>query len=152
MIYLKDFIFCFVATFTFAIIMKTPKKILIYTSLLSSIGYIILDFILINYNHIFLGYFISILFISIIGEILSIKLNTSSIIIIFPAIIAFVPGIGLFKTILNFIEKDIDSFSKNCYETILLFLLIAIVVAITKYIFDYFKKLYNNAKNKKEIY
>lgn len=141
--------YCFMATLFFSYIMVSPKKVIFVTSTVSTIGYFLYELCITSKHSVFVAFFISIFFIASLGETLSLLLKTPSIVIIFPAIIPFVPGIGLYQTILSFIQKDTNGVVKFGYETIITSIIIAATVAIVTSIFNLIKTQVNfTFKNK----
>lgn len=135
------FIYCFIATAFFCYLMNSPKKTILLSSLISAFGYIIYEIIFLNNSEsIFIAYFLASLFISVSGEIISKILKIPSLIVIFPAVIPLVPGIGLYHSLISFIQKNMDLFTKYAYETLFISLIIASTIAITRSIFNVFNK------------
>ena len=99
-------IFCFISTWFFALIMNCPKKVLFHSSFIASMGYIVY-LICINAGHIRLGFFLATLVIVFSGEILARSIKMPATIFIFPAVIPIVPGLGLYQTMLAFVQDDI---------------------------------------------
>lgn len=151
MIYIRDFVFCFLATIFFAYLMNNYKKFIFLSSILSGIGYVIYDYIILNYNDIFIAYFCSTIFISFFGEIISYAYKVPSIVIVFPSVIAFVPGIGLYNSLVFLIKSEYKSFIIKIVETIIIALEMAFIIAINTYIFKIIlkinKKVFKNRKS-----
>ncbi len=104
---LLDLIFCFIATYFFALIMNAPKKSLIYSSLIASVGYLVYD-ICVDYNNSLLGFFLGTLVIALLGEICARKIKMPATIFIFPGIVPIVPGFGLYQMMLEFVQNDVN--------------------------------------------
>lgn len=102
-----DFIYCFIASWFFALIMNAPKKSLIYSSISASIGYIIYISCS-NFASTTLGLFAGTTFIAMMGEIFARKLKMPAPIFIFPALIPIVPGVGLYETMLALVQNDVS--------------------------------------------
>ncbi|MDF2686305.1 MAG: threonine/serine exporter [Clostridia bacterium] len=134
MIFIKDFIFCILATVSYSILMSVPKRAIIWASSLASIGYIIYDIIFILGKQELLAYFTATLFIAIAGEGLARILKMSSIMFIFPAIIPLVPGIGLYRTMLMLVENDFNNFLRAGTQTLFIAGSIAAAIAVTNLI------------------
>ena len=101
-----DLIYCFAATLFFALIMNAPKNTLVPTSIIGSIGYVMF-ITLSKHLNVTLGYFVGTTFIAMLGEIFARKLKMPATIFIFPAVIAMVPGLGLYQTMLALVQNDI---------------------------------------------
>lgn len=101
-----NMIYCFTATWFFALIMNSPKKVLFHSSIISSIGYMVY-FLCISTGKITLGFFMGTLTIVCLGEIMARTIKMPATIFIFPALIPIVPGLGLYQTMLAFVQDDI---------------------------------------------
>jgi uncharacterized membrane protein YjjB (DUF3815 family) len=110
-------LYCFIATWFFALIMSCPKKVLFHSSFIASIGYIVY-LICFNIGNIKLGFFLSTLIIVFLGEILARFIKMPATIFIFPAVIPIVPGLGLYQTLLAFVQDDIFGALKIGVDTI----------------------------------
>ena len=124
-----ELIYCFIATFFFAQIMNAPRKSLIYSSLTASTGYALYKLCIISERPI-LGFFLGTCIIAVIGEILARKLKMPATIFIFPSIIPIVPGLGLYETILAFVQNDIQEALETGASTILSIGSMAIAMAL----------------------
>ena len=105
---LLDLIYCFAASLFFALIMNTPKNTLMHTSIVASIGYLIYLSCSAQLNTT-LGFFAGTTFVAMMGEIFARRFKMPATIFIFPAIIPIVPGLGLYETMLAFVQNDILS-------------------------------------------
>lgn len=107
-----DIIYCSVATCFFALVMNAPKNSLFLSSLIAALGYAVYTgFVEINQE--ILGFFFGTFIIALLGEICARKIKMPATIFIFPAVVPIVPGIGLYQTMLEFVQNDI-------YEAMLL--------------------------------
>lgn len=93
---LKIVITCFIATYLSAILFETPKKPAIIASAVAAAGYA-LYIVLSGYIHEVVAYYIGTLGIVLSCEIFAKRIKTPTTIMLFPALIALVPGIGLYK-------------------------------------------------------
>jgi uncharacterized membrane protein YjjB (DUF3815 family) len=123
-----DLIFCFAATLFFALIMNAPKKTLVATSIIASIGYVIYITLSKELN-VTLGFFAGTTFIAMQGEVLARKHKMPATIFIFPAVIAMVPGLGLYQTMLALVQNDIQHALEIGANTILNIAAMAVAMA-----------------------
>lgn len=124
-----ELIYCFAASLFFALIMNVPKKTLVYTSVVASIGYII--YILCsNQLNTTLGFFTGTAFVAMMGEIFARKFKMPATIFIFPAVIPIVPGLGLYQTMLALVQNDIPQALEIGANTILNIAAMAIAMAL----------------------
>lgn len=107
-IFILEMIFCFTASFFFAMIMNAPKKTLVYSSLIASLGYMVYIYFVNNGNQ-KLGFFLGTAVVAFFGEIYARKFKMPATIFIFPGVIPIVPGLGLYQTLFAFVEDNITS-------------------------------------------
>ena len=118
MLFIKQFIFAFIAVLGFAGYFNDKHKpTLLATALSGGLAFLIL-YIFSLYGHDILGTFIASLFIGIFGETLSIRLKTPSTIFITPAIIPLVPGAGMYYTMLHFVNEEFSQMISSGAQTI----------------------------------
>lgn len=116
--YILEMFYCFIATFFFTMIMNAPKKTLILSSINASLGYLIYKFLILK-GIPMLGFFLGTIFVATFGEIFARKLKMPATIFIFPGVIPIVPGLGLYETMLAFVQDDIFSALETGTNTIL---------------------------------
>jgi uncharacterized membrane protein YjjB (DUF3815 family) len=124
-----DLIYCFAASLFFALIMNTPKNTLMHTSIVASIGYLIYLSCSAQLNTT-LGFFAGTTFVAMMGEIFARRFKMPATIFIFPAIIPIVPGLGLYETMLAFVQNDILSALEIGADTIFNIVSMAIAMAL----------------------
>lgn len=124
-----NLIYCFIATLFFAITMNAPKNTLVPTSIIGSIGYVIF-ITLSKLLNVTLGYFVGTTFIAMLGEIFARKLKMPATIFIFPAVIAMVPGFGLYQTMLALVQNNISQALETGAKTILNIAAMAVAMAL----------------------
>ncbi|MDD4779369.1 MAG: threonine/serine exporter family protein [Tissierellia bacterium] len=112
-----NMIYCFMATWFFALLMNSPKKVLFHSSLIAAIGYTSY-LICINFGQVRLGFFFGTLIIVFLGELLARLIKMPATIFIFPAVIPMVPGLGLYQTMLAFVQENIFGALKIGVDTI----------------------------------
>lgn len=103
---LLDLIYCFIATYFFALIMNAPRKSLVFSSLIAAIGYFVYS-VCVRYNQDLMGSFLGTLVIAFFGEISARKIKMPATIFIFPALVPIVPGFGLYQMMLEFVQNDV---------------------------------------------
>ncbi len=101
-----DLIYSFIATYFFALIMNAPRKSLVFSSLIASLGYFIYS-VCVNYNQQLMGFFLGTLTIALFGELCARKIKMPATIFIFPALVPIVPGLGLYQMMLEFVQNDV---------------------------------------------
>lgn len=100
---IKVFVYCFIATYFYALLMNAPSKVLVRCSVIGTIGYVLYLMCKYYYSEI-LGFFLGTLVIAFLGEVSARKVKMPATIFIFPALIPIVPGLGLYETMLAFVR------------------------------------------------
>lgn len=134
MSYFTNFIYSFFATLFFSCVLRAPKKTLFVSSLLGGLGYVLYMASASLFNQ-FSGFFISSIIISICCEILARVLKAPSIILLFPAVIPLVPGLGLYEMMFQLVKGNINIATHKGVETIIIILIIASSMAVTNLVF-----------------
>lgn len=124
-----NIIYCFAATWFFALIMNSPRNVLFHSSIIASAGYTVYS-LCIETGKIKLGFFLGTLIIVFSGEILARLIKMPATIFIFPALIPMVPGLGLYQTMLAFVQDDIFGALKIGVNTIMNIGSMAIAMAL----------------------
>lgn len=137
--FILELFYCFAATFFFALIMNAPRKTLIYSSLTAAGGYMIYKYLKIEGHHL-LAFFLGTSFVAMLGEIFARKLKMPATIFIFPGVIPIVPGLGLYETILAFVEDDVFLALETGINTILSIGCMAVAMALVSLTANRIKK------------
>ena len=127
---LYGFLFCFAATLLFAIGMYAPKKALFWGALFGAAGYAVylwLQPVLGDMGAMFFGTLV----VSLGGEIAARILGFPSIVFIFPGVIPLVPGVGLYQTILTFVEGNTAAALSKGAETVLIAAIMAMTIGVS---------------------
>lgn len=128
-----ELMYCFAASYFYALLMNAPKSTLIHSSLTASLGYIVYE-ICVRYGSPMLGFFLGTTLIASLGEIFARKFKMPATIFIFPGVIPIVPGLGLYETILAFVGDDIFLALETGVNTILSIGCMAVAMAMVSLI------------------
>ena len=93
---LKILITCFIATYLSAILFETPRKSALVASAIAAVGYEIYVLLELRFPEL-MAYYLGTLFIVLACEVLARRIKTPTTTMLFPALIALVPGIGLYR-------------------------------------------------------
>ncbi len=93
---LKITITCFIATYLSAILFETPPKSAVVASSVSALGYVIYMLLRTLLPDV-ISYYIGTLCIVLLCEVFARRIKTPVTTMLFPALIALVPGIGLYQ-------------------------------------------------------
>lgn len=137
--FILEIFYCFTATFFFALIMNAPKKTLVHSSITASLGYLVYEYFIIKGNPM-LAFYLGTTLVAILGEIFARKFKMPATIFIFPGVIPIVPGLGLYETILAFVQDDISSALETGVSTILNIGCMAVAMALVSLLALKFKK------------
>lgn len=116
--FILEMIFCFMASLFYAMIMNAPRKTIIHSSLIASVGYLVYIFF-VNSGYDKLGFFMGTTVIAFWGEINARRFKMPATIFIFPGVIPIVPGFGLYQTVLALVENNIQSALETGVNTFL---------------------------------
>lgn len=110
MIYLKAFIYSFIASLGFALIFNAPKRSILPACLVGGISWVVYEFLQVqNCNYIFSA-FLAAFIIGILGEIFSRRLKNPATLFILPGLIPLVPGAGMYYSMNYLIAQNYNSF------------------------------------------
>ena len=129
-IYLRDVVVCFFASFFYGKIMSTPAKPLIPASISAALMYLVYRIIYLQTGHELLGYLSAAAGVSLVAEILARKYKTPATIFVMPGIIPLVPGVGLYRSMLLLVRNDINGALNAGVKTLFISGIIAVSIAI----------------------
>lgn len=110
MIYLKAFIYSFIASLGFALIFNAPKRSIFPACLVGGISWVVYEFLQVqNCNYIFSA-FLAAFIIGILGEVFSRWLKNPATLFILPGLIPLVPGAGMYYSMNHLIAQNYNSF------------------------------------------
>lgn len=110
MIYLKAFIYSFIASLGFALIFNAPKRSILPACLVGGISWVVYEFLQVqNCNYIFSA-FLAAFIIGILGEVFSRRLKNPATLFILPGLIPLVPGAGMYYSMNYLIAQNYNSF------------------------------------------
>ena len=128
--FIFDFIMCFGGTFCFCFIMNSPKKSMIISSFFASVGFIVYDIVKLTGIGEPVSIFFGTLCIAISAEVCARIFKMPSTIFLFPEIVVFGPGVGIYRTMLALIQSDFAKFQEVGTETIIITLSMAMAIAV----------------------
>ena len=147
MILLREFLCSFVATVFFAILFSAPRRAILFSALIASTGWLICDLVKLPTGNEYLGIFVGMLFVSVLSELGARHYKVPSIIIFFPAVIPFIPGLGIYNSMFYLVTKNFDMFIPTLVQTLLTAACIAVAMAVVNSFFT----LKSNRKKKESI-
>lgn len=127
----RDFLICIPASAFFAILFKCPRRAIIASSVLGSLGYAVYEIAANILNSPIAGYFTGTLLMALISEVLARTMKMPATVFIIPAIIALVPGIGLYETMLYLVQGHDAQAAKTGIATILAIIAMAMALVLT---------------------
>lgn len=145
---LRDFLICIPASAFFAVLFKSPRRAIIASSVLGSIGYAVYELITPVFNSPIAGYFIGTLLMGLLSEILARFMKMPATIFIIPAIIALAPGIGLYETMLYLVQGQNVKAAQTGIAAILAVIAMAMALVLTAVLIKSFSGIVKSAGNK----
>ena len=121
---------CAFATFAFCFMMNVPQRALVAASVLSGLGFVVYDLVKLTGIGASVSIFVGTAFVSVSGEILARVLKMPSTVFVFPGVVAFVPGVGIYRTMRALLRSDFEQFQRIGTETIIVALSMAMAVAV----------------------
>jgi len=134
--YLKEAIFCFMATVFFAVLMKTPRKAIALCSAIAAVGYMVYSLSKGVLQSSDIGYFAGTFIMAVLGETAARLMKMPSTVFISPAVIPLVPGLGLYQTMLFFVQGQLQSGMQTGAQTMIALAEMAMAIAISSFIFN----------------
>jgi uncharacterized membrane protein YjjB (DUF3815 family) len=128
--YLRDLLACFPAVIGYGIYMSVSKKPLLLSSACGTVAYLAYRLLYVEVGNELLGYLVASLITAVSAEVLARIFKTPSVMLVFPAIIPLVPGVGLYRTMLCLVRNDMQSFPLVFARTLLISGIIAVTVAV----------------------
>ncbi|KAB3527658.1 threonine/serine exporter family protein [Alkaliphilus serpentinus] len=129
LLYLKHFIFAFIATIGFAFLFNTPKSALLKSALAGAFGWLLFIASDTKTGSVVVSTFLASLLIGLIGEVYAITDKKPITVFIIPGIIPLVPGFKLYYTMISILEGDLLKASSFGSEALMI--TIAISGALT---------------------
>lgn len=126
---IKQTLFCFLATLFFSILMNSPKRAILWSSCIAAAGYILYLLTSLQYGEL-VGYFLGTLAIACLGEICARRIKMPATIFIFPGIVPLVPGLGLYRMMLEFVRDNVTGALEIGVSTIFIAGVMAISMAV----------------------
>jgi len=150
----QHFLLGAIATCGFSIFFNAPRKLLLPSSLVGGLGWIIYIFLYIKFDNPLVYAFTAAVFVSVASEILARVMKQPAIVFIIPGILPLVPGITLYNTVLYTIQKDYTQAATTGTRAIIISIGISLgilVVASLSRMFNIYKlkkAFSSNATNK----
>ena len=130
----------FIAIYSFAIMLETPKKYLPYAGSVGAIGWFVYLIALGNVDNEILATFLSALAIAFVSQIFARVLKLPVTVFLVAGILPTVPGAGMYRIVYYFIYNDMDMAAHYLALTLELAGAIAIGIFLVDAIFRLFQK------------
>lgn|SRR5699024_3592834 len=125
------FIFSFLNTVGFSVFLNVPTKNLFHCGLIGAIGWTVYYALKTTISNSIFSNFIASLAVAILSELFARKLKKPAILFIIPGIIPLVPGLGMYNTMLNFVQGHYNLAISTGTDTILTSGAIALGLLVT---------------------
>ena len=146
---LGDVVSAALATALFSLLICVPRRNIFATSILAAVGYLIFDVVLLLTERETSSYFLSTLIIALVAELFARLLKSPSTVFIYPAIIPFVPGLGIYRTMLSLVTHDYAAFAEYGTATLLATVSMVMALAVSAFIVKVFTR---RPKRKRKIH
>ena len=114
-----QFIVCFAATLSFAVLFSAPKRQLFYCGLTGAAGWIIYLLVIQKNGSIALANLFAAFTLTLLARIFAAIERHPATVYLLPGIFPLVPGAGIYNTSYYFIRHEMDSFVKYGAETVI---------------------------------
>ena len=115
-----QFIVCFFATISFAILFSAPKRQLLFCGLTGSIGWIVYLIIMEKNGGIALANVCASFTLTLMARIFAAMQRHPATMYLLPGIFPLVPGAGIYYTSYYFIMHEMDNFAKYGAQTLII--------------------------------
>lgn len=146
---LLDFFYAAMAAMFFALLFNVPKNSIPITALLGGIGYLVFLLVGEQSSSQLFGFFVGTFVITILSEMAARLMKLATTIFISIAIIPLVPGLGLYQTMLFFVQNNYNLAFAAGMQTMLAAGTIAMSIAITTLLYRFIINLIVKAKKRK---
>lgn len=130
----------FLAIFSFAIILETPKKYLVYAGIVGAVGWLVYLLALEGCANDIFATFLSAAAIALVSHIFARVFKTPVTVFLVAGILPTVPGAGMYRIVYYFIQNDTAMASYYLTITLELAGVIAIALFIVDAVFRAFQK------------
>lgn len=125
----------FVAVLGFSAVMEVPKKLLLHTSVIGAVGWLIYLLVYTQGNTTVVASFCSAVVISLLSHISARALKAPVTVFLIGGILPVVPGAGMYRTAYSMIMETSEQVYKNLQETLMIAGSIAVAIFITDSVF-----------------
>lgn len=108
MVYISQAIYSFLSVVGFSVLFNLPRKLIFAASISGMFGWLLYYFFQSFSTNFIVPAFVGSIVVGLIGEILAAVKKHPATIFTIPGIIPFVPGYGIYYTMLHIVEKDFD--------------------------------------------
>ena len=130
----------FIAIFSFAIMLETPKKYLAYAGVVGAIGWLVYLLAMTKSPNEILATFLSALAIALVSQIFARVLKLPVTVFLVAGILPTVPGAGMYRIVYYFIQNDMSMAAHYLALTLELAGAIAIGIFLVDAMFRMFQK------------
>jgi len=136
---------CFIASVAFGFLLNQPRKTVLISGLLGTIGYTLF----IGMNQGTIAYFVAALMIAVSCEVLARIMKCMATMLITSCLIPLVPGLGLYRTMLKITQGEYIEGAASGVDALSGILAIALAVTVAMLIFDNIRR-YGSGKNEQK--
>lgn len=141
---IKLFIFAYLSTFGFAALFSIPRDAIVKSGFVGALGWICFHLISTHFGSIVVGTFVASMVVGILGELFARLFKKPATVYIIPGIVPFVPGAGMYYTMLALVRKDFMEAANKGTETFFIAAAISIGIIVSTTL----SRSINRVKNK----
>lgn len=128
---LYQFFLGFFSTIGFAVYFYAPINSVFASGLAGGLSWLIYYTVVYSSSNRIIGTFLAAFLVGILGEYLAIRLKKPATVFITPGIVSFVPGAGMYYTMLYLVQKDYSRAAMHGSETFFIAAAIAIGIIVS---------------------
>lgn len=140
-------LYSFLCVVGFSVLFNLPKRLIVAASLSGMIGWLIYYFFQVHETNFIVPAFVGSIAVGLVGEFLAIVKKHPATLFTIPGIIPFVPGYGIYYTMLHIVEEDFNLAMTTGAESLFIAISIAcgIVLATSfiRIVRPYIERLFN---------
>lgn len=125
----------FIAVLGFSTVMEVPRKLLIHTSVIGAVGWLVYLLVCRHGNSTVMASFCSALVISLLSHLSARMLKSPVTVFLIGGILPLVPGAGMYRTAYSLMMETSQQVYKNLQETLMIAGSIAVAIFITDSVF-----------------
>lgn len=122
---------CALGTLALAIFFRVPRRALLIGTLLGLVAFGVYNLVLYFQGSAYLAVFLGAYTGAFLGELMARRMRMAALVFITPSLLPLVPGLGLYRTMLLFVQGDLSAAGALGAQTLTSMGLLALAVAVS---------------------